>query len=82
MTNQLLWFQKMSADEKERFKPIIILVYVDLPKNELTAYQESMFFVDANNMSNFQTKMISDLFERCKLMHQNRDFMHKHVLNN
>ena len=43
ITNPLLWSQKMSADEKERFKPILILVQIELPKNELTAYQESTF---------------------------------------
>ena len=38
MTDPLLWFQKMSAYEKEGFKVIIILVQVNLPKNKLTAY--------------------------------------------
>ena len=33
MTNPVLCFQKMSADEKERFKPILILVQIELPKN-------------------------------------------------
>ena len=82
MNNPLLWFQKMSADENERFKPILILMQVELPKNESTAYQESMFKVAANNMSNFQTNIKSYLFEIRTLMHQNRDFMHKHVFNN
>ena len=81
-TNPLLWFQKMSADEKERFKPILILVQVELPKNKSTAYKESTSPVAANNMSNFQTNMKSDLLKRHTLMHQNRDFMHKHVFNN
>ena len=82
MINPLLWFQKMSADEKERFKPILILVQIKLPKNESTAYQESTFLVAANNMSNFKTNMRSKLLERLTLMHLNRDFMHKHVFNN
>ena len=82
MTNTLLWFQKMSADEKERSKPILILVQAEIPKNDSTAYQESTFWVSANNMSNFQTNMKSDLFEICTLMHRNRDFMHKHVFKN
>ena len=73
---------KTSADEKERFDPILILVHVKLPKNKSTAYQESTFSVTANNMSNFQTKMKSKLLDRHTLMHQNRDFMHKHVFNN
>ena len=47
----------MSVDEKERFKPILILVQVELPKNELTAYQESTFLVAVNNMSKFQTNI-------------------------
>ena len=64
MTNPLLWFQKMSADKKERFKPILILVQIELPKNESTAYQESNFLVAANNMSNFQKNMKSKLLER------------------
>ena len=81
MINPLPWFQKMSADEKERFKPMIILVQVDLPKNESNPYQESTFSVAANNMSNFQKKMKSDLLERRTLMHRNRDFMHTHVFN-
>ena len=71
----------MSADKKERFKPIMILVQVELPKNELTAYQESTFVVAANSMSNFQKNMKSDLLERRTLMHQDCDFMHKHVFN-
>ena len=74
--------KKRSADEKERFKPILILVHIELPKNESTAYQESTFSVAANNMSNFQTNMISELLERRTLLHQNRDFMHKYVFNN
>ena len=82
MTYPLLWFQKMSADEKERFKPIITLVQVELPKNESTSYQELTFSVAANNMPNFQTKMKSDLTERRTSMHRYRDFMHKHVFNN
>ena len=82
MTNPLLWFQKMSAEEKERFKPILILVQIELPKNESTAYQESTFSVAANNMSNFQTNMRSELLERRTLMHQNCDFMHKYVFKN
>ena len=82
MTNPLLWFQKISVDEKERFKPILILVQIDLPKNESTAYQESNFSVAANNMSNFQTNMRFKLLERRTLMHRNRDFMHKYVFNN
>ena len=82
MTNPLLWFQKMSSDEKERFNPILILVQFKLPKNELAAYQESIFSVASNNMSNFQTKMKYDLLERHTPMHQNYDFVHKHVFNN
>ena len=82
MTKPLLWFQKTSADEKEHFKTILILVQIELPKNESTAYQESIFSVAANNMSNFQTNMRSGLLERRTLMHQNRDFMHKYVFNN
>ena len=82
MTNLLLWFPKTSAEEKERFKPILILVHIELPKSESNAYQESDFLVAANNMSNFQTNMISELLERRIRMHQNRDFMHKHVFNN
>ena len=82
MTNPLLWFQKMSADEKERFKPILILMHIELPKNESTSYQELNFSVPANNMSNFQTNMRYKLLERRTLMHQNRDFMHKYVFNN
>ena len=39
MTNPLLWYQKISADENNSLKPIIILVQVKLPKNESTAYQ-------------------------------------------
>ena len=31
MTDPLLWFQKINADEKERLKPIPILVEVKLP---------------------------------------------------
>ena len=69
MTNPLLWFQKMSADEKERFKPILILVQIELPKNESTAYQESTFWVPANNIFNFQTNIKSDILERLTLMH-------------
>ena len=68
MTNPLLWFQKMSADEKERFKTILIIMQVELPKNELTAYQGSNFTVAANNMSNFQTNMKSNLLERRPLI--------------
>ena len=82
MTNPLLWFQKMSADEREHFKPIMFLVQIELPKNKSTAYQESNVLVAANNMSNFQTNMRSKLLERRTLMHQNRDFMHKYVFNN
>ena len=82
MTNLLLWFQKMSADEKGHFKPILILVQVKLPKNESTGYQESKFSVDAKNISNSQTSMKSYLLERRTLMHRNRDFMHNHVFNN
>ena len=63
MTNPLLWFQKMSADEKEHFKPILILVQTELPKNVSTAYQQSTFLVAANNMSNFQTNMRYKLLE-------------------
>ena len=40
MTNPLLWLQKTNADEKENSKPILILVQVGIPKNNLTAYQE------------------------------------------
>ena len=58
----------------------MILVQVKLPENESTAYQYSTFSVAAKNMSNFQTNIKSDLLERCTLMHQNIDFMHKHVL--
>ena len=72
----------MSADAKERFKPLLILVQIDLPKNELAAYQESIFSVASNNMSNFKTKMKYDLLERRTPMHQNYDFVHKHVFNN
>ena len=72
----------MSADEKERFKPILILMQVELPKNDLTAYKESNFSVAANNMSNFQRNMKSNLLERHTLIHQNRDFKHRHVFNN
>ena len=43
----------MSADEKERFKPILIIVQAEIPKKYSTAYQESTFSVSANNMSNF-----------------------------
>ena len=82
MNNPLLWFQKIRVDKKERFKPILILVHIKLPKNESTAYQESKFSVDANNMSNFQTNMKSELLERRTLMHQSRDFVHKHVFKN
>ena len=78
----LLWFQKTSADKKERFKTILIKVQIELPKNESTAYQESNFSVASNNMSNFQTNMISELLERRTLMHRNRDFMHKYLFNN
>ena len=53
MTNPLPWFQKMSADTMERFKPILIPVHIEFPKNESTAYQESTFSIVANNMSNF-----------------------------
>ena len=73
---------KISADEKESFKPIIILVQVELPKNESTAYQESTFLVPANTMSNFQTNMKYNLLEICTLMHRNHYFMYKHVFNN
>ena len=73
---------QISADKKERFKKIQIILQVKLLKNELTAYQGSTFSVAANNMSNFQTNMKSNLLERRTLMHQNRDFMHKHVLKN
>ena len=45
MTNTLIWFQKISAYEKERFKTIIVLVQIELPKNESTTYQESNFSV-------------------------------------
>ena len=76
MTNLLLWFQKISADEKDSFKTILILVQIELPKDESTAYQESNFSVAANNMSNFQTNMRSELLERRTLIHQNRDFVH------
>ena len=82
MTNPLLWFQKMSADENEHFKPILILVQIELPKNESTAYQESTLSVAVNKMSNFQTNMVSELLERRTLMHRSRDFMHKYVFNN
>ena len=82
MNNLLLWFQKMSADEKERFKPILILVQIELPKNESTTYQESNFSFAANNMYNFQKNMRSGLLERRTLMHRNRYFMHKYVFNN
>ena len=33
ITNPLLWFQKINADEKDHYKLIIILVQVDLPGN-------------------------------------------------
>ena len=82
MTNLLLWFQKMSVDEKEHFKPIMFLVQIEIPKNKSTAYQESNVLVSDNNMSNFQTNMRSELLERRTLMHRNRDFMHKYVFNN
>ena len=82
MTNPLFWFQKMSSYEKESLKPILILVKVELPKNESTDYQESNFSIAANNMSNFQKNMKYDLLEIRTLMHQNRDFMHKHAFNN
>ena len=82
MNNSLLWFQKISANEKERFKPIMILVQIEIPKKESTTYQESNFLVAVNNMSNFQTKMKSNLLERRTLMHRNFNFMHKHVFNN
>ena len=82
MTDPLLWFQKMSADEKERFEPIMILVQIELPKNDSTAYQQSTFLIADNNMSNFQTNMRSKLLERRTLMHQNCDFIHKHVFRN
>ena len=59
MTNPFFWIQKTSADEKERFKPILILVHIEIPKNESTAYQELTFLVSTNNMSNFQTNMRS-----------------------
>ena len=72
----------MSADEKERFKPILILVQAKITKNESTTYQESNFSVAANNMYNFHTNIKSDLLERRTLMHRNRDFIHKHVFNN
>ena len=32
MTNPLLWSQKISADENNSLKPIVILVQVKLPK--------------------------------------------------
>ena len=73
---------QISADKKERSKTIQIIVQVELLKNELTAYQGSTFSVAANNMSNFQTNMKSNLLERRTLMHQYRDFMRRHVLNN
>ena len=82
MTNPSLWFQKISAYEKECFKPIITLLQVKLHKNELTAYQESKFLVAENSMSKFQTKMKSDILERRTLIHLNLDFIHKHVFNN
>ena len=72
----------MNVDGKDCFKPIMILVQVELPKNELTAYQEETFSVASNNMSNFQTNMKSDLLERLTLMHRYRYFMHKHMFNN
>ena len=43
ITNPLLWSQKMIADLNERFNPIMILIQAELPKNESTAYQESIF---------------------------------------
>ena len=61
MASPLLWFQKMGADEKERFKPIMILMQVELPKNNSTSYQESTFLVTSNSMSNFQTNIKSKL---------------------
>ena len=70
------------ADKKEHFKPILILVQVELPKNESAAYEESTFLAAANDMSNFQTNMKPDLLERRTHMHRNRDFMHKHMFNN
>ena len=82
MTNPLFWFQKMSADEKEHFEPILILVQVELRKNKSTAYQESTFSLAPNNMSNFQPNIKTDLLEICTLMHRNCDFMHKYVFNN
>ena len=81
MTNPLPWSQTISVDENYRFKPILILVQVELPKNESNAYQELTFSSAANNMFNFQTKMKSDILEIRTLMHQNPDFMHKHVFN-
>ena len=69
----------MNVDGKDCFKPIMILVQVELPKNESNAYQESDFSISANNRYNFQTNMKSDLLERRTLMHRNRDFMHIHV---
>ena len=62
---------QMSADKKERSKTIQIILQVELLKNELTAYQGSTFLVAANNMSNFQKNMKSELLERCTVMHQN-----------
>ena len=82
MTNLLPWFQKIRADEKEHFSPILILVQVELPKNDSTTYQESTFSVAATNMSNFQPNIKSDLLEIRILMHRNFYFMHKHVFNN
>ena len=82
MTNPLLWFQNNSTDEKYCFKTIIIPVQFDLPKNDSTAYQESTFSVDANNMSSFQKKIEYNILEGRTLMHQNSEFMQKHVFNN
>ena len=61
MTNPLIWYQTISADEKDIFKPVLILVQVEIPKNETNAYQELAFSVAANNMSNIYTKMKSDI---------------------
>ena len=60
---------QISADKKERLKPTLIIVQVELLINELTAYQGSTFLVAANNMSNFQTNMKSTLLERRTPMH-------------
>ena len=57
MANPLLWSQKISADEKDSFNLILILVQVELPKNESNAYQESTFSVTAHILSNNTIKM-------------------------